>query len=62
MDPQGYSITLAPDGQFVLSYYHDVNRPEMTVVVRMSYSYDEIMRALLWDRQSREMEREYWIS
>lgn len=62
MDSRGYAIVLDHSGQFVLKYYHDVNIESNCYTVAMSYSYDEIMRALLHHREMQGMGKEYWIS
>jgi hypothetical protein len=62
MDSRGYTISQDYTGQFVLKFYHDVNIETNWYIVMMSYSYDEIMRALLNHRESQGMGKEYWIS
>lgn len=62
MDSRGYTIALDHSGQFVLRYYQDVNIAGNYYTVAMSYSYDEIMRALLQHRETQGMGKEYWMS
>lgn len=62
MLPNGYSIVLETSGQFGLRYHNDVNYPNNYTNICTSFSYDDIMRALLDHRTRVGMEKEYWIS
>jgi hypothetical protein len=62
MTPEGYAVVHDHSGFFSLRYYPDVNRESVYMQVTMSRSYDDIMRALLQDREMRGIGKEYWIS